>query len=82
MRTGEQTSNIVITKCRFEKIAEREHEQWAQWTEYMLNNLTKENIARWREQIKTSYNDLSEEEKESDRVWARIVISELGLTPP
>lgn len=82
MRTSRHTPNIVLTKSRFEKIAEREHEQWAHWTEYMLNNLTEENIARWREQIKTSYSDLSEEEKESDRVWARIVVSELGLTFP
>ena len=75
-----QMSNGTLTKSDFEKIAELEHEQWAHWTKYMLDNLTEENMARWREQIKTSYNDLSEEEKQSDRVWARIVISELGLT--
>lgn len=78
MRVDGQTPNIEL----IEKIAEREHEQWAHWTEYMLDNLTEENIARWREQIKTSYSDLSEEEKESDRVWARIVVSEMGLTLP
>ena len=54
-----------------EKIAPLEHEQWAHWTKYMLDNLTEENIARWRKQIETDYSDLSEEEKESDRVWAR-----------
>lgn len=54
-----------------EKIAPLEHDQWAHWTKYMLDNLTEENIARWRKQIETKYEDLSEEEKESDRVWAR-----------
>ena len=54
-----------------EKIAPFEHDQWAHWTKYMLDNLTDENIARWRKQIGTKYEDLSEEEKESDRVWAR-----------
>lgn len=54
-----------------EKIAPFEHEQWAHWTKYMLDNLTDKNIVRWRKQIETKYEDLSEEEKESDRVWAR-----------
>ena len=54
-----------------ESIAELEHEQWANWTEHMLDNLTEENLLRWRIQIKTDNGELSEEEKESDRVWAR-----------
>lgn len=58
-------SNII------EKLANLEHIQWAHWTEYMLNNLTDENINRWKQQIKTSYASLSEKEKESDREWAR-----------
>ena len=62
-----------------EEIAPFEHKQWAHWTKYMLDNLTEENIARWRKQIDTEYKDLSEEEKESDRVWARklLVIDKL-----
>lgn len=54
-----------------EKIAPLEHEQWAHWTKYILDNLTDENIERWKIQCQTDYKDLSEEEKESDRVWAR-----------
>ena len=57
-----------------EKLAALEHEQWAHWTRYMLDNLTSENIQRWQRQIETPYEDLSEKEKESDRVWARKVM--------
>ena len=53
-----------------EIIANGEHQQWAHWTKYMLDNLTEENIARWRKQIDTDYSDLTEKEKDSDRSWA------------
>jgi len=57
-----------------EKLANLEHQQWAHWTRYMLDNLTKGNIARWRKQIDTSYFKLTEKEKDSDRKWALKVI--------
>ena len=57
-----------------EKLSDLEHDQWSHWTKYMLDNLTDENIARWRRQIDTPYSELSEKEKESDREWARKVI--------
>ena len=53
-----------------ERAAALEHEQWSHWTAYMLDNLTPENIERWRRQIKTPYSELSEKEKDSDRKWA------------
>lgn len=56
-----------------EQLADLEHKQWAHWTEYMLDNLTTENIARWRQQIETPYDELSEKEKDSDRKWAKKV---------
>lgn len=62
-----------------EKVASLEHEQWAHWTRYMLDNLTPENIARWERQIETPYQKLSENEKESDRVWARKMLAALGV---
>jgi hypothetical protein len=58
-----------------EELAELEHEQWAHWTEYMLNNLTQENIKRWNHQIKTPYKKLTLIELESDRVWADKVLN-------
>lgn len=38
-----------------EELADLEHKQWAHWTKYMLDNLSPENIKRWKQQIKTSY---------------------------
>ena len=61
-----------------EKLADLEHRQWAHWTEYMLNNLTPENIKRWKEQIETPYQMLTEKEKDSDREWADKVIKIIG----
>ncbi len=57
-----------------EKVAALEHEQWSHWTEYMLDNLTPENIERWRRQIKIDYSDLTRKEQESDIVWAKKVV--------
>lgn len=64
-----------INRQAVEILAEIEHEQWTHWTKYMLDNLTFSNIERWRNQIETKYADLSDKEKESDKVWARKVVS-------
>jgi hypothetical protein len=61
-----------------EKLSALEHEQWAHWTRYFLDNLTPENIARWRAQIDTPYEELSETEKKSDREWADKVLKLMG----
>jgi hypothetical protein len=58
-----------------EELANLEHQQWAHWTQYMLDNLTPENIERWRRQIDTPYSELSEKEKASDRNWADKVLA-------
>ena len=60
----------VMDKDILERLSAIEHEQWAHWTKHMLNNLTEGNIERWKRQAETSYTDLSEGEKESDRKWA------------
>ena len=69
-----------------EKLAALEHEQWAHWTAYMLEKLfpqlfdgsqavyPSEDVKRWMVQIKTPYAELSEKEKDSDRVWADKVL--------
>lgn len=53
-----------------EELSKLEHDQWAHWTDYMLNNLTPDNITKWVQQIDTPYQDLSDKEKKSDREWA------------
>lgn len=53
-----------------EELAALEHGQWAHWTEYMLANMTPENVARWKDQCQRPYSALTEREKESDRTWA------------
>jgi hypothetical protein len=57
-----------------EKLAELEHQQFSSWTKYFLENLTEENIERWKRQINTPYSELTEKEKESDRFWARKIL--------
>jgi len=58
-----------------EKLAALEHEQWALWTKYMLENFDDENIEHWKKQIEIPYDQLDDKDKESDRKWARRVIS-------
>ena len=57
-----------------EELADLEHQQWAHWTRYMLDNLTPENIERWKKQVDTPYKILSDREKDSDRKWADKVL--------
>ena len=73
--------NKMKEQYKLEELAELEHIQWAHWTRYMLNNLTPENIERWKRQIDTPYEELSEEEKNSDRKWARKVLDIVKLVP-
>ena len=58
----------------FEMLAELEHIQWATLTNYILNNISPENIVKWKRQIATPYAELSEDEKEKDRKWADSVV--------
>jgi len=69
-----------------EKLAELEHVQWGYWTKHMLaairaeikamGSVTPEEfdvldcVQRWSRQIKTNYEELSEQEKQLDREWA------------
>lgn len=72
-------SAFVLTKEILEDLAGLEHEQWAHWTKYSLNNLTLDNLNRWNKQTKTPYSDLTEKEKQSDREWVFKVLKVLLL---
>jgi hypothetical protein len=64
----------------FEKLAAIEHERWADWQRYCFEKLKIYNegafispdaeetiIQRWFRQMNTPYEDLTEQEKDSDR---------------
>lgn len=68
----------------FEKHAAVEHEIWSHWMKYMFSvckntpsgtvTIPMNLVERWREQMETPYDILSEDEKKSDReqVWKHI----------
>ena len=72
-------SALVEDQARrlLEQCASIEHARWAKWQAYMHSKCTKnddgsltipaELVARWQKQIDTHYDELSEEEKDSDR---------------
>jgi hypothetical protein len=57
-----------------EALAVLEHEQWLYWSQAVAAEVPAETRQKW-EQSWVDYNDLSEELKEADRVWARKVAS-------
>jgi len=60
-----------------EKLAAFAHSQWSGWMEYLFSKCTVNEdgtatipewaVDRWQRQIKTAYENLDEQEKESDR---------------
>ena len=66
--TPEQKTDLI------EKLADIEHKQWGEWTRHFLEFYNRSNRRRWERQSHTAYKNLSEEEKESDRVWVRKVL--------
>ncbi len=58
-----------------EKLAELEHKQWVDWSKTIAHNenISSERLKRWME-LWVPYSELSEEQKNQDRVWADKVI--------
>jgi len=60
-----------------DKLADVQHGIWSHWMEYLFSVcqeygdgnmvIPKEKVERWKRQMKTSYSELSEPEKDSDR---------------
>lgn len=58
-----------------ERLADLEHRQWQHWTSYFLRFYHYSNFRkRWKKQCSILYSNLTEKEKESDRVYADKVI--------
>jgi|GEM_PF-541904 len=75
------SNNQTLNKEMLEKVAAAEHEQWSTWAQHFLENQTPENLLRWKRQLATPYDLLTEEEKEVDRHWARKVAAVLEKAP-
>ena len=61
-----------------EEIARFEHLQWVEWSKAIaeVENISPERLARWKK-LWVSYSRLPEEQKESDRKYARRVLKHL-----
>lgn len=75
--TSEQKNELV------EKLAELEHNQWIEWSKSLTRTeeLSDRRLLRWA-MLWLPYEELTERQKEQDRVWARKsiqLIKELNL---
>ena len=60
-----------------EQLAAQEHDSWSRWMKYLFSKskenedgsvtIPKDSVDRWKRQVATEYEKLSEKEKESDR---------------
>lgn len=63
---------ISTRKDLIEKLAELEHDQWVSWSKNVAKSSSLDITVRRRwESLWVPYEELSEEMKEKDRVWAR-----------
>lgn len=64
-----------------ERLAAVEHQQWSDLMKYLLDNVeffqSLEKVTNWVRLMRTPYSELSDKEKESDRLFARRVINAL-----
>jgi hypothetical protein len=59
-----------------EQLAELEHEQWVAWSKAVAGEVSEERRRRWQAWW-VPYDQLADEVKEEDRVWARKVLAVL-----
>lgn len=57
-----------------EKIASYMHDVWTNWFYHQKDNSTIDNLLRRKLQASKNYNELSEEDKEKDRKFAREIL--------
>lgn len=67
--------DVVKDKTLLEKLAAVEHDQWFTWAATLLDqeDISDDRASRWKQYF-VPYEELPEEIKEHDRVWARKVI--------
>ena len=66
-----------VQKLR-ERLASLEHEQWVEWSKNLVENecISLSRIERWQKLWKP-YSELTEADKDQDRVWADKILSEV-----
>lgn len=77
------------TPAQREELANYAHDAWAGWMQYLFSKaelnhdgswtMPKWAVERWQKQMDTAYIELSEEEKESDRVEADKILEVCGI---
>jgi hypothetical protein len=73
---------IIESKELLEKLSDLEHQQWSHLAKYLINLIEDdksvyEKLEDWKSLAYTDYSKLSEESKEKDRKFARLVIEEI-----
>lgn len=81
MPSTDDVSDVLESEPVIERLAAIEHERWAHWQRYVHDQCERredgalvipaEFAGRWEAQIETPYAELSEQEKDSDRVQVR-----------
>jgi len=71
VKSIDTTDNYLL-----EELAALEHKQWVQWSQSIAANekISIDRLKRWQT-LWVPYSQLSEKDKDSDRSWAREVIS-------
>lgn len=76
---NEETTKIiveVVNKKQIEAVSDYVHNMWAKWFLHFIKNMWNPfNIIRWYKQSKTTYNNLSEEDKIKDRKFAYDIVN-------
>ena len=69
----------IETDTLLERIAELEHEQWEEWSKNIAETetISEDRLTRWKT-MWIPYSELTEEQKDQDREYAKKVLKELG----
>ncbi len=66
----------IVSNKVLEELAEIEHDQWIEWSKSVADEVSEERRERWKK-LWIPYDELSEEEKEKDREYARKVLKKI-----
>jgi len=74
-----QVKSLPTLEVLIEELAALEHEQWSAWASSLIQNetLSRSRVDRWG-RLLVPYGQLTDEEKEQDRIWARKALAILN----